>query len=240
MDQNNDVNKKNYKAEYLKCLYKNRFQVNLQSRKKIWAILCKYYFQQFINKNSTVIDIAAGYCDFINNIRAKKKYAYDLNSDVKKYANKDVTIIQADIKDIGMHFIKSSCDVVFLSNFLEHVPKKSIKDLFTNIYGILKGGGIIIILTPNIKYVGNKYWDFFEHITPITENSLIEVLELCNYKIDTCIKKFIPYSTKSKLPQSSWIVYLYLKLMPLSGFCFGEQSLIIAKKSKQRNNKYSK
>lgn len=91
-------------------------------------------------------------------------------------------------------------------------------------------GGKLIILTPNIKYVKGKYWDFFDHITPITENSLIEILELNNFKIIKCQKKFIPYTTKSKLPQSDWIVWLYLKLMPFSSFFFGEQSLIVAQK----------
>ena len=49
-------------------------------------------------------------------------------------------------------------------------------------------------------------------------------------RVKKVIKRFLPYTTKSKLPQEPWLVWLYLKLMPFSGFFFGKQSLIILEK----------
>ena len=86
------------------------------------------------------------------------------------------------------------------------------------------------ILTPNIRYVGGKYWDFYDHITPITEKALIEAGELCGFRVRKCIKKFLPFTTKSRLPKAPWIVRMYLRLMPLSGWFFGEQSFLILQK----------
>lgn len=92
----------------------------------------------------------------------------------------------------------------------------------------MRGG--VLILTPNIKFVGGKYWDFFDHITPITESALIEAAEAAGFKTERVVKKFLPFTTKSRLPQASWIVRLYLRLMPLSGMVFGEQSLLLFRK----------
>lgn len=119
----------------------------------------------------------------------------------------------------------------FMSNFLEHITKKEISDLLKLEYELLIPGGEIWILTPNIRYVGGKYWDFFDHITPITEKAIIEEAKVNRFKTKKCIKKFLPYTTKSKFPTSSLIVRLYLRLMPLSGFLFGQQSFIILSKS---------
>ena len=185
-----------------------------------------------------LIDIAAGYCDFINNIKIPsdnaandiKKFAFDANPDVSKWASDDVNVIIDDIENIGNHFEKDSVSVCFMSNFLEHIDKKAIVKLLADIKYMLKDNGELWILTPNVKYVGGKYWDFFDHITPITEDALIEQAESMGYKNKRLIRRFLPFSTKSKLPQWQWLVSLYLKLMPLSGFLFGEQSFLVFQK----------
>jgi hypothetical protein len=33
----------------------------------------KYYFSKIIDLNANVLELGAGYCDFINNVKAKKK-----------------------------------------------------------------------------------------------------------------------------------------------------------------------
>jgi hypothetical protein len=111
-----------------------------------------------------------------------------------------------------------------MSNFLEHISKEEISNLLSMEYELLHENGEVWILTPNIKYVGGKYWDFYDHITPITDKSIIEAAELCGFKIKKCIDRFLPFTTKSRLPQNGWIVRLYLMLMPLTGKVFGEQS----------------
>ena len=58
----------------LKRLYENRFHNESQKRNSLWKVLCKNFFQHFISEDDIVLDIAAGGCEFINNIKAKKKY----------------------------------------------------------------------------------------------------------------------------------------------------------------------
>lgn len=211
-------------------LYANRFKTNAPNKKAlVWEKVCKYLTRKSPpTHGGIIVDIAAGYCDFINHIECEcKKYAMDLNPDVKKYANKDIEVIIDSIENLDAYFKEETVSLFFMSNFLEHITKDSISRLLATEYSLLKSNGEVWILTPNIRYVGGKYWDFYDHITPITEKALIEEAELIGYSVKKCIPKFLPYTTKSRLPQAPWIVSLYLKLMPLSGMLFGEQSFLI-------------
>jgi hypothetical protein len=57
-------------------LYRNRFgQKEIQQKEKVWKVLCHVFFQKVIPEESVVLDIGAGYCEFINHIKCKKKFA---------------------------------------------------------------------------------------------------------------------------------------------------------------------
>lgn len=219
-------------------LYDNRFEAEEKNKKNaVWKEICRYLFKGTQREYNVIVDVAAGYCDFVNHVDCNcKKYAIDVNPDVKKYAKAGIEAIVDNIENLSLHFEENTISLFFMSNFLEHIPKDTISRLLKTEYSLLENGGEVWILTPNIRYVGGKYWDFYDHITPITEKALIEEAELIGYKIKICIPKFLPYTTKSRLPQASWIVRLYLQLMPLSGRLFGEQSFLILSKESRNIN----
>jgi len=68
---------------------------------RIWQKLCKNFFQKYVNKNSRVLEIAAGYCEFINNIQAKEKIAVDINPDIEKFASKDVQVLLSNSDNLS-------------------------------------------------------------------------------------------------------------------------------------------
>ncbi|WPC23212.1 class I SAM-dependent methyltransferase [Brachyspira hyodysenteriae] len=220
--------------ENLSKLYSNRFNdSDVKFKDAMWKVLCKSFFQKYINSEDTVIDIAGGYCEFINNINCKRKIVADLNESVKLYANKDVEVYNENV--VKLDFLEdNSIDKVFISNFLEHIDKDSISKLLKNINNKLKrytgGGGYILIMGPNIKYCYNEYWDFFDHHTPLSEKSVIEALEMNGFSIVKAVDRFLPFSTKSKLPKNTFLIWLYLKL-PIFWKIFGKQFFIVAKKN---------
>ena len=64
----------------LEALYRHRFdEDDLPAKLAIWNVLCEDFFSKFITSTDTVIDVGAGYCEFINNVKCKRRIAIDLN-----------------------------------------------------------------------------------------------------------------------------------------------------------------
>jgi len=215
--------------KYLKTIYKNRFNKNLEKRTKVWKILTSNFFQKYIKKENTVVEIAAGYCEFINQIKAKTKIAVDYNPDTKKYADKNIKVFinsSTDIKSIK----DESVNVVFISNFFEHLNKEDIIKTLKEVHRILNKNGKLLILQPNIRYCYKDYWMFFDHITPLDHRSMCEVLNLEKFKIKEIRPKFLPYTmNNSKLPIFSFLIKLFLKCK-LGQIILGKQMFIYATK----------
>ena len=209
-------------------LYRERFpERDREQKTRIWKVLCQDFFQRYIRPGSSVVDIGAGYCDFINHIQAAEKIALDVNPDTRLHALDTVRVCGDSVFD--MHSIPDgSVDACFLSNFLEHMlSKDDVLKVLCECERILSANGRILILQPNIKYVGGAYWDFFDHHIPLTEASLEEALALAGFSVSTCIPRFLPYTTRSSLPQHPLLVRLYL-MVPWAWRFLGQQTFIVA------------
>jgi len=209
-------------------LYNNRFDKQDKERKKaLWKVLCTSFFQQYIPKDACVIDVGAGFCEFINNITCREKYAVDLNENTAAHANPDVKVlVGADLTGIQ----DGVFDIVFMSNFLEHMKsKEDVLRILADAYRLLKNNGRILILQPNIRYVYGEYWDFFDHHIPLSDKSLAEALRLTGFSIELIIPRFLPYTTKSNLPQHPAIVKTYLRF-PFCWKILGKQAFVIGNK----------
>ena len=217
-------------AQDLERLYHQRFpEQDLLQKHEIWRVLCSDFFSRFVKPTDTVVDIGAGYCEFINNIACARRIAVDLNPDVSRFAAADVQVLNASCTAID-RLESNSVDVVFMSNFLEHLPSKQmVLDTFREAFRILRAGGRIVVLQPNIRFLPGEYWDFFDHHTPLTDRSLVEGVQLAGFEPEYVVPRFLPYTTKSRLPKSAWLVRLYLK-MPWFWPLFGKQAFVVATK----------
>ena len=119
-------------------------------------------------------------------------------------------------------------DVVFFSNFLEHMQNKDeVRMTLLEIRKIMGKQGKLLMLQPNIRYCYKQYWDFFDHNIPLSHKSLQEVLLSLNFKVLMVKPKFLPFSTKSALPLHPLFVKIYLKMFPLQ-LIMGRQMFIYA------------
>lgn len=57
----------------------------------------------------------------------------------------------------GIPFRDNSIDIIFTSHFLEHLPQKNALNFLNKCYKILKNGGIIRIIVPDIDIILNNY-----------------------------------------------------------------------------------
>jgi ubiquinone/menaquinone biosynthesis C-methylase UbiE len=217
-------------GEQLTALYRHRFpESELAHKQAIWKVLCKRFFSRYVAATDTVIDMGAGYCEFINNIDAAHRIAVDLNPEVPRFAAPGVRVINAPCAAIA-ELPDASADVVFMSNFLEHLPdKESVLQTFREARRLLNGRGRVIVLQPNIRFLYDEYWDFFDHHTALSDRSLVEGLQLSGFTPEVVVPRFLPYTTKSRLPQAPWLVGLYLRV-PLAWRVLGKQALVVARK----------
>lgn len=211
-------------------LYKIRFKNDELPRKnQIWNILCHDFFQKYINPQSTVVDIACGYGEFLNNIQAKRKIAVDLNPDARLFLSKSIEFHQCHATELGS-VVSGSADIIFTSNFLEHLPDKKTLDLFFDqVLIALRPGGKYLILGPNLRYVPGQYWDFYDHHLGLTHLSLSEALKMRGFNIKLSIDRFLPFTTQGALPTHPFLVKLYL-LFPFAWKLLGKQFFIVAEK----------
>ncbi len=211
----------------LQSLYHERFTVDGEYRARLWHVLCQDYFQQFVQLDDTVVELAAGYCEFINAIQAGTKIAVDLNPDVVRHAGPGVDAVVSDTSDMAA-IRGGTADVVFVSNFFEHLTRGDILRTLGEARRILRPGGRLLVLQPNIRYCARDYWMFFDHVTALDDRSLREALLLAGFTIDSMLPRFLPYTTKSRIPQGLALVRLYLKV-PLAWRLMGQQALAVAR-----------
>lgn len=211
-------------------IYRQRFaDTGLKKRNAVWQVLCGSFFQSFIPRDATVLDLACGYGEFINNIQAKSKVAVDLNPDAPEHLAPGVVFHRSVATDLTA-VAPGSVDVVFTSNFLEHLHTKEECDrVFRQVFQVLKPGGTFIVLGPNIRYAYAEYWDYYDHYLPLSHMSLAEGLSISGFEVQKVIPRFLPYTMKNAMPTHSLLVWLYLR-MPLAWRFLGKQFLVTAKR----------
>lgn len=216
-------------------IYSRRFtEKQLALRNATWKVLCDEFFSKYVNLEDTVLDLAAGEGQFITNIRAKRKIAVDINPSVKILRREGIEVYYAPATNFAKE-LSCSVDLIFMSNFLEHLTEKRlVLEVFEECKRALNPGGRIMILQPNIRYAGPAYWDYIDHHIALTEHSLVEALDITGFKVEKLIPRFLPYTAKSKLGdvaggnKGATLVSLYLKL-PILWKIFGAQTFVIAK-----------
>jgi SAM-dependent methyltransferase len=216
-------------AEELRRIYLQRFGQTAEYRNRVWQVLTAKFFNRWIPGNASILDLGCGYGEFINNIKADKKFAMDLNPDAPRHLTAAVGFFEQDCST-AWPLPENSLDTVFTSNFFEHLPnKQALKQTLRQAFRCLKPGGRLIAMGPNIKYLPGLYWDFFDHHTILTEASLGEVLEMEGYELQQVTPRFLPYTLVNAPEYPLFLLRIYLAL-PWLWWIKGRQFLVIAAK----------
>ncbi len=207
--------------------YRIRF-LNDKNRGAVWREIVRY-LKKFIPKEGAVLDLGAGYCDFINQVGAQDRYALDVNENLSKYTAAGVKPLVGKTEEVLEQFANNSVGLVFSSNFLEHLNWPEIERVAFQVRRILPEGGCWIIIQPNFKYAYRGYFDDYTHRTIFTETSLSDYLASKGFILEQKFARFLPFSFHTRLPKLAFLVRIYLRL-PFKPW--GRQMLIIVRKKK--------
>ena len=218
-----------HEGDELSTLYRNRFASQADYRRRIWRILVDDLFAQWIHPHHSVLDLGSGHGEFINSVLAASKWAMDLNPDAVKVLSPDIHFLQQNCAE-KWPIPKNSLDIIFTSNFFEHLPTKALlRSTLEESLRALRPGGRLIAMGPNIRFLPGAYWDFWDHYLPLTERSLAEAGILCGFEPDYVNSTTLPYSMSQGFSPPTWCLKLYLRCPFLWKF-LGKQFIVVLRK----------
>lgn len=229
MEVSKEMQRSSQNPEELDRIYGRRFDAHVAYRNEIWQLLTSSFFSRYVSPDAAVLDLGCGYGEFINNIQCAKKYAMDLNPGAKGHLSSGVQFLEQDCS-LPWGLPDNSLDVVFTSNFFEHLlSKQLLADTINQAKRCMRTGGRLIALGPNIRFVGGAYWDFFDHHIALTDLSLKELFAIQGLQVEVAIDRFLPYTMVNARKVPMQLIKYYLKL-PLAWKILGKQFFLIAKK----------
>jgi SAM-dependent methyltransferase len=182
----------------------------LAGRQGVWREIVRYVAHDVPGAQS-VVELGAGYCDFINQFPARHKVAFDLNPEMKKHAAAEVDLRIADCA--GMPGIAArSVDLVFASNFLEHFAADELAALLPAVAQVLRPGGKLVLLQPNYLRCPEHYFDDPTHKTIFHDRNVAALVEPHGFRVVKLVPGLLPFSMKSRAPKWPLLVRLYLHL----------------------------
>lgn len=197
-------------------------------RTKVWQALWKYHFRKRIGPRDCVLDLGAGYGDFINTVVARRRIAVDLWEGMPAHVDEGVETIIAPADQLGA-IGDGEVDYAFASNLFEHLPQDAFVKVLASLERVLSDRGTLTILQPNYRHAFREYFDDYTHVAVYSHISLPDLLRAHGWDILEVRPRFLPLSVKSRLPTYPILVGAYLR-SPLKPF--GKQMLIVARPGK--------
>lgn len=207
-------------------LYQARFdEREVSAKEAVWREIVRF-LQRYIDPMAPVLDVACDRGHFIRWAKGSERWATDIR-DVRTALPSNVRFVRSSGLELASVVPNGYFGTVFISNYLEHLDSSdAVIDQLRVVRQLLRPGGRVIVVQPNIRLVGQRYWDFIDHKVALTERSLLEAAELANLAPIALITRFLPYSTKGRLPTHPWLVRAYLQFKP-AWFLLGRQTLYV-------------
>jgi SAM-dependent methyltransferase len=193
------------------------------NRDKVWKHICAY-LSRWIRASDEVLELGAGWCDFSNNVAARRVVAMDLDKTVETAAADRVTPVVGDCTDLGA-FDDDSFDVVFASNLLEHLERPAASRLLAEAHRVLRPRGRLVLVQPNFRLNPGEYFDDYTHVAIYTDRSIHDYLIAEGWTIEHLEARFLPLTMRSRASALTFLVPLYLRspIKPRAG-----QMLVVA------------
>jgi SAM-dependent methyltransferase len=178
-------------------------------RDVVWKALWRFYFNRIVPADGCVLDLGAGYGNFINHVQAARRIALDAWPGFIDFLAPHVEGIVGSVTDMNF-LVDDSVDFAFASNLFEHISQ----DAFAHVLDVLRlklsDRGTLNILQPNYRYATREYFDDYTHVAIYSHISLADFLTANGYEVFQVVPRFLPLTVKSRMPVSPWLIAAYL------------------------------
>jgi SAM-dependent methyltransferase len=197
------------------------------ARAVVWGVVASY-LAPWIPQDAEILEIGAGYCDWINAVKGHRRVAVDLWPELPAHAAPGVETVVTDLAAHGLGHVSGQFDAVLASNLLEHFEPDRAASLVGEVHDRLRRGGRFLVVQPNFRYASRRYFDDYTHRAVFTHVSLAALLRSKGFEIERSEPRFLPYSMQGRRwPIASWLVRAYLQspFRPRAG-----QMLVVGRK----------
>lgn len=180
-----------------------------RKRDVVWQSLWRYYFSRLISPTDCVLDLGAGYGNFINNVVARRRIAVDTWENFAQHLD---PAVEWEVRSVTeLDFIEDGAvDFAFASNLFEHLSRDELCRVLAILREKLSANGTLNILQPNYRYAYREYFDDYTHISVFSHISLPDFLKAHGFAVIETRPRFLPLTVKSRLPVSPWLIRAYL------------------------------
>lgn len=194
-------------------------------RDVLWSSLWRYRFGRMVHPDHCVLDLGAGYCNFINAAVARRRIAVDAWSGFPVHAAPGVERHVGSVTDLS--FLEDGAvDFAFASNLFEHLTQADFSAVLAGLSRVLSPAGTLTIVQPNYCYAFREYFDDFDHRSIYSHVSLPDFLAANGWEVFLVEPRFMPLSVKGRLPVHPLLIRAWLAspIKPL-----GKQMLVRAR-----------
>ena len=178
-------------------------------RRVLWQTLVASFFQKEIPADGVVLELGAGYGEFINAVKARRRLAVDRWPGMLSHLESGVEGLVTSITQLDA-VPDATLDYVFSSNCFEHVTQSDLVACLTQLRRVMKPGAPLTILQPNFRYCFREYFDDYTHVSVYTDRGLSDLLEANEFRVTRCRPRFLPLTLKGRLPVHPLLIRLYL------------------------------
>jgi hypothetical protein len=178
-------------------------------RDVLWQSLWRYRFSAMVRPADCVLDLGAGYCNFINHVKARRRIAVDTWDGFPAYLAPGIEYRVGSVTDL--EFLEDGAvDFAFASNLFEHLTKDEFSAVLAALRPKLSVDGTLTIIQPNYRYAFREYFDDFDHKSVYSHVSLADYLVANGYEVFLVEPRFMPLSVKSRLPVTPFLIRAWL------------------------------
>lgn len=194
-------------------------------RDVLWTSLWRYRFSSMVRPDDCVLDLGAGYCNFINAATARRRIAIDAWDEFPTHLAPDVEYKVGTV--IDLEFLEDGVvNFAFASNLIEHLTKRDFSIMLASLHRKLSRNGTLTIVQPNYRYAYREYFDDFDHKSVYSHISMADFLSANGWEVFLVEPRFMPLSVKGRLPVHPILIRAWLA-SPIKPM--GKQMLIRAR-----------